>query len=426
MKYLLIGISLIFSLNLFSQDDIKVMQYNLLNYGNVTSYCTTTNNNMADKEVYLRTIIDYVKPDIFTVNEIASITYVHNRLLDSVMNYSGTKPYLKADYMNSAGSNLTNALYYNSAKLVFVSTESLQNQVRDITLYRLYYNSPNLAQSHDTAWINCIVAHLKAGSGSSDKTTRAAMTLDAMNYLVAHNYHGNYLFMGDFNTQRSTEQSYKNLINFSNSTYRFYDPINRPGSWNNSSSYADVHTQSTHSSSNGCASGGGLDDRFDFILASNDIMQGNAHVSYKSSSYKVLGNDGNHFNKSINYGTNNSAPVNIINTLYNLSDHLPVILELHFDAQVSSISNNLGTKLRVNYQNPIDNNLELFIENEGVSNLILEFWSINGQKLIQMELGGNSNIYSNISLSKFASGMYILKLRSETGENLYSSKIIKR
>lgn len=242
-KLLIIVLITFTSLLLNAQDDIKVMQYNLLNYGNITSYCTTSNNNYLDKEVYLKTIINYVNPDVFTVNELAGNTYIINRLLDSVMNKSNTIVYGKSDYINTNGSDLVNMLYYNKAKLVYVSAESIQNHVRDIVLYRLYYKSPNLAQSHDTAWLNFIVGHLKAGSTSSNKSDRDLMTNDAMTYLVSHNYHGNYTFQGDFNIRSSNENSYKNLINYSDINYRFFDPINRPGNWNNSSSYADIHTQ---------------------------------------------------------------------------------------------------------------------------------------------------------------------------------------
>ncbi len=58
----------------------------------------------------------------------------------------------------------------------------------------------------------------------------------------------------------------KKLINFSVEEYRFYDPINRVGDWHNNPSYADIHTQSTHTVYNNCASTGGMDDRFDFIM----------------------------------------------------------------------------------------------------------------------------------------------------------------
>ena len=38
-------------------DTLKVMQYNLLNYGNNTGYCNTTNNNINDKNACIRTIL---------------------------------------------------------------------------------------------------------------------------------------------------------------------------------------------------------------------------------------------------------------------------------------------------------------------------------------------------------------------------------
>ena len=36
------------------EDTIRVMHYNLLNYGNYTSYCTSLNNNIDNKDDYLK------------------------------------------------------------------------------------------------------------------------------------------------------------------------------------------------------------------------------------------------------------------------------------------------------------------------------------------------------------------------------------
>jgi len=108
------------------------MHYNLLNYGNITGYCTTSNNSMLNKEQYLRTIINYIKPDIFGVNELAANTYVVNRLLDSVMNFQSTKTYSRGNYLNAAGSDLISMVYYNNQKLALAQTISLQKHVRDI------------------------------------------------------------------------------------------------------------------------------------------------------------------------------------------------------------------------------------------------------------------------------------------------------
>ena len=81
MKYIIwLGLFII-SIQLNAQDTIKVMQYNLLYYGQTSSYCTTANNNETAKNGYLKTIIKYVKPDIFTVNEIAPNSTKHQSLI---------------------------------------------------------------------------------------------------------------------------------------------------------------------------------------------------------------------------------------------------------------------------------------------------------------------------------------------------------
>ena len=64
--FLLLG----FHLSASAQTEtLKVMQYNLLNYGNNTSYCTQSNNNINDKNGYIRTILTAYYPDVLTVCE---------------------------------------------------------------------------------------------------------------------------------------------------------------------------------------------------------------------------------------------------------------------------------------------------------------------------------------------------------------------
>ncbi|MCD4723670.1 MAG: hypothetical protein K8R63_02420, partial [Bacteroidales bacterium] len=71
----------LFSLNfLTAQDTLKVMHYNLLYYGQNTGFCNITNNNPDLKDAYLRTILGYVKPDIFTVNEMSYQSTYQNRV----------------------------------------------------------------------------------------------------------------------------------------------------------------------------------------------------------------------------------------------------------------------------------------------------------------------------------------------------------
>jgi len=380
MKRLIISALILIGFNLSAQDRVKIMAYNLLNYGNVTSYCTQTNNNMAAKTGYNATIINYVKPDILGVVEMGGAVFAHNRFLDSVLNINGVSHYAKASKMNTTGSSIISLLYYNQDKFGLAGVVSLQNQVRDIVLFRLYYKSPNLSSMTDTAYVNCIVAHLKSSSSTANQQIRNQQVTAAMSYLSQHYPTDNYLFMGDLNIYKSSEAAYQTLTNYSNTSYRFYDPINRSGNWHNSSSYADIHTQSTHSSSNGCAAGGGLDDRFDFILISDALKTGSKHITYVNNSYKAIGNDGNHFNQSINSGTNNSVPANVLSALYNNSDHLPVVLELDLDNTIATISDaEKANQIRVRFENPVNNNLRLFISSKQTQNLNIHIYDLRGK-----------------------------------------------
>ena len=75
------------------------------------------------------------------------------------------------------------------------------------------------------------------------------------------------LFAGDLNIYTSTEPAYIELLDPTNPIV-LVDPIDTPGAWNNNEDFTAVHTQSTRTSSGpfGAGAGGGLDDRFDFIL----------------------------------------------------------------------------------------------------------------------------------------------------------------
>ena len=74
-----------------------------------------------------------------------------------------------------------------------------------------------------------------------------------------------------------------------------------------------------------------MDDRFDMILMSQSIMD-NGGITYVPGSYTAYGNDGLHFNDSINRPPNNAVGQTIANALHYSSDHLPVFASFTFDA----------------------------------------------------------------------------------------------
>lgn len=403
-----------------AQDTITVMHYNLLNYGNYTSYCTSANNNHEQKDLYLKSIVDHVNPQILTVNEISQYEFYHNQILNQVFNTNGGNYFRKAAITNIAGSYIINSLFYDSRKLVLHSQAVAQSYIRDINVYTLYYKHESLADG-DTTFIHCIVAHLKASSGSSNEQTRATMANNTMNWLKNNMKPGNYLMMGDFNLYKSAEDAYQYLVNPLpvNQAYRFYDPIDRPGNWSNNSSFSDIHTQSVSASGNGCQASGGMDDRFDFILASEKIMQGTNNVSYIPESYKALGQDGNHFNTSINAPPENTTvPADVLNALGNNSDHLPVVLKLRISTGPTGIKNRFPdiSTADIQYAGG-ERYLSIYsLKEQRIKISIIDMTGcVINSKQVSLSSGNNS---IKLETENLAKGIYLLNIAGLNNESL--------
>lgn len=69
------------------------------------------------KDPNLRLILNEIKPDIFTVNEMSSSQIVHQHMLDKNLNTGGINHYRKVNYNPTSSSNIVNMLYYDSRKL---------------------------------------------------------------------------------------------------------------------------------------------------------------------------------------------------------------------------------------------------------------------------------------------------------------------
>ncbi len=416
-KYLLI-IVLFTSTYAFSQSTIRVMQYNLLYYGGTHYDCSSSTNNINDKNIALQTIMSSMSPkiDVLCVNELDEDVYYADYLLENALEANGEWWWSRA---NAEGSDIINMIYYDSRKLGLVSHRVKYVYPRIINFFKMYVKSEDLAQTNDTIFITFISAHLKAGSDADDVEDRDDATTTLLSTLEGSSYDvGNYVLLGDFNFYSADEAGYQNLLTYSNSDYRFYDPIDQSGEWHNNYDYADYHTQSTHTTSNGCAITGGLDDRFDIILISDDIKYGNKQVEYKYNSYKTIGQDGNHFNDAVNDGYNGSVSTEVVNALYNMSDHLPVTLELNLD-QTISVANNLFEN-ETFYCNTLVNDILKVQMNDYRGNCTAQIFSITGKLLMTEKF--NSNII-NIDMSEMNSGMYVLRIYYN--DKVQTKKIIK-
>ncbi len=330
MKKFLFLFTLLFAgINFAQNDTITLVSYNLLNFPDGRTDCGTNNVNPPNRTDTLRKILRYIKPDILVACEIQTKDGADSVLTRS-LNVFGATNYQMAPFIYSGGGGggLNNAMYYNTDKLIFLRQKPISTNGRDINHYTLMVKDPNIAQHRDTIFIEVHMAHLKAGSAAADKAQRAEQTQVFRTYVESKPLMRNHFFCGDLNTYQSSETCYQNLITGGNNP--FFDPIFQPGNWTSNSSFAAIHTQSPRASGSwACGATGGMDDRFDHILVTQNVLAGGDHLNYLTNSYKAVGNDGQHYNTGLlNAPTNSQYPDSVVRAIYYLSDHLPVTLKL--------------------------------------------------------------------------------------------------
>lgn len=321
----------------YSQDTVKIMSYNLLNY-----------NVSTVKDQSFRKIMQYSSPDILVCEEVISQVAVDN-MLTNVMNYYTPGLYTAGTFIN--GFDTDNAVYFKTSKFTFLYNFAIQTTLRTINLFGLVHN-----QSGET--IKLFAVHLKASSGTANEQQRLSEVNVLREFTNSLPNGNDFIVLGDFNFYTSTEPAYQRLLQIdAGSEGYFIDPYTLSGTWNQSS-YAPYHTQSTRTRSlSDSGASGGLDDRFDMLLNSRAVMD-EGGIKYIPGSLKALGNDGNHYNDSINKQPNTAVPDSIANALYYGSDHLPVYALYKFQSTISinNISGNIpeSFKIHQNYPNPFN------------------------------------------------------------------------
>jgi endonuclease/exonuclease/phosphatase family metal-dependent hydrolase len=406
MKKILLFFSLFLSLTLLSQTQLKVMSYNLLDFPELLP---------NPRENYLKSIIDDIQPDIFMVCELeteagadlilnTSLATTDNRYARAafVINTSGTSP-----------GNLQQLVFYNTHKLELTSQSEVITNRRDINHYTFKLKTVDVATN--PIFLEVFVAHLKSSQGASNENERASMVQDFTSALGSIPSNHFVLIGGDFNLYTNTELAYQELLDNTNAVV-LVDPINRPGSWHNNGSFDDIHTQSTHTSSfyfdgsNYYGAGGGLDDRFDFILMSKNL-QTSTDLHYVSGSYKAYGNNGNCFNKRINDSScTGTYSQTIRDNLYNMSDHLPVIMQLETPQNTLAVNEQkLLQPLIFKNGNLVNKWLELSI-NTNLKGAKLIIYNSLGQIVLHKIISTTNALKYNVANLK--PGVFYLKIES--------------
>ena len=400
IKSTIIILMALFSLNLYSQENYKVMFYNLLEYPDAPP------ENRAE---ILKSILADISPDLFMVCELKSETGAQQILNESLQ--TSDQKYKMASYVEnqSSGANLQQLVYYNSQKFTLESQSEIKTTVRDINHYIFKLNNSDI-------YLDAFVAHLKASQGFNNEQLRLDMVREFTIELARVPKDHFVLFAGDFNFYTSNEDGYIEILDPTNAII-LKDPLNRNGNWHTNSSFSDIHTQSTRTSSSSFdnfGAGGGLDDRFDFIMLSENLLN-NAQLKYVQDSYKTFGNNGNCYNKSINDSScSGTYQQNIRNLLYMMSDHLPVLLELEMDQVLSVEENASVNSIILTQSNIVTTELYLNIDSN-LLNKRLFIYNILGQKIKSINIVP-AMIGKEIAINttSFVEGIYYLSLENST------------
>ena len=419
-KYCLLLITICMAWPVMAQDTLTVMQYNLLYYGNYQSGfadCYETNNNTQRKDECIRTLVNYVKPDIFTVCEFGATSALQNDFLRHNLNINGANYWQSDNIINYASSNIINHIFFNAQKLGLSKHIALRTNPRDTDVYELYLKTKSLSAG-DTIKLVCIVAHPKAGMGY--ESSRRALMQVAMDYVNQHYPHDNALIMGDFNMYGASEPAYRLLTQtYSNPEICFMDPaalVGGVGEWNNNNQFAAFHTQSTRNYSDECFSSGGLDDRFDFILMADEIAFSYNHLRYVQGSYHAVGNDGRHFNMSVNQGNNTAVPDEVAEALFDGSDHLPVTMKIAVDVHLGVEDLEAQSLYATVAPNPASDRAVVSFFNPTQGQVQLELYTLQGQLLQRYtaELSEGSQQFE-LALHDITTGFYFLRIKHDGG-----------
>ena len=294
------------------------MTYNLLNYG-----------DDDDRESYFQEIIGEIQPDLIVCQEVVGTTG-YNHFLDDVLNIVQPNEWSGADFTNQSASQDI-ALYYKLEHFSFISTAVINTAqssgTRDVVEWVMEHLESGVQ-------FRVYSLHLKASSGNDNAQERLEETTILRNYLNELPSGSHFIIGGDLNiysNNSSSEPAFDMLtVAGSDADGQVFDPINRIGHWHNNNAFADVHTQSPRTTQFGGGANGGMDDRFDWILASAAVLEDTYDMNYVDDTYIAFGNDGQHFNQAINSGTNGAVSQTMADALHAASDHLPVFASFQF------------------------------------------------------------------------------------------------
>lgn len=394
------------SLQAQTVDTLRIMAYNILNF---------PQQNTPNRIPYYRTVFHSAKPDIIVLGEITSNSGL-NMLRDQALNVWGWTDWTYAPFVDGPDTDM--ALFYRTSKVQWLRNITLTTELRNIQVYHLKIVGRDSLSTNFYLY----AMHLKAGNTSAESSQRGREALIARNHANTLPAGSKFFYCGDLNLYTSAEPAYITLTGTSsNNNGRAVDLL-PAGNWSGNFSFRYIHTQSPRTRSFGGGTTGGLDDRFDFILPS-PIFASNSGTRYVPSSFRAYGNDGNHFNDSINSRPNTAVPDSVADALHYASDHLPVFADFIFVGQSNELTEPIALipqTIQIDaYPNPFNHTLtmQFHINELGTIPLYWKVFNRNGQILYQSPPQfyptGNHRVQWTVP-PNFGSGLYFIQWSKST------------
>lgn len=419
MKKILTALFLIYSS--LSDGQIRMMCYNMLNF---------PTGNLQGRVDTLENIINYARPHLLMIQELKTEQGLAD--ITDMMNDIGYGDFAHGEFVpqqspGSPGNLLQQAIVYDTEVFRMKREGVVLTNYRDINEYVLYLNDPMLATSNDTTFLYVYVTHLKSSTGADNEQAR----LEMVNYLIDHfatipedSY---VIFSGDFNLYSTAEPAYQAILNQDN-PIAMIDPFSNYGDWSvNNFAHREILTQCTRVSQlDNDGAGGGVDDRFDFILFSESIMNPDNDIHYIEGSMKSLGNTGMCYNQNItDCDFANPVPADVLSSIYYMSDHIPVYAELDTDIinQISHEKNNTPELLAF-----LDRNNDLVVELKNLNaaeSAKLKILDMTGRVLTTEDVKcGNCRIV--LSPKNLPNGVYLIMVENQRGISVTEKFVVSR
>lgn len=301
------------------------------------------------EELHLDDSEGWAQPvDIITFNEITSTELSQ---LAALLNQSAPTgvAYTQATFTsigNENNSGGAQAMFFRTNK--FTEIPSLHADIfTDAGRYADRWVLQLNGYSSSNARICVYGAHLKASQGSDNAALRNFGATAIRQNVIALGNTIPVIYTGDMNFYTNSEAGYQTFI--AAGIAAAVDPYGS-GSWAGVNN-AYKHTQAPAVIGLNGLVGGGLDDRFDFIMPSTSAADNNG-IAMIQNTMRAVGNDGDHYDKDINFGNNtyysNLTRSNVLSDeLWIASDHIPQILDFQIPAKMSASFVNLPTKVEL-------------------------------------------------------------------------------